>query len=171
MGLFSRRNQDDELIHGEPSVLGRQRTDNEQADEPQSTDTVGGQTAAEQAGDPHAEVNSLDTEAVITADPPEGVRDQLERLASQIRGLQDQVEVFVSRRNDVVADQASQRVAAIVHAAEESAAEISADAQREAIEFRGRLVSEAQAEAERIRVQAQADASKIRTEAHAAAAR
>ncbi len=102
--------------------------------------------------------------------PPEGVRDQLERLASQIRGLQGQVEELVARRSDVVAEQASQRVAAIVQAAEASAAEITNEAHQEAAEMRERLIAEARADADRLRVEAQADASRIHTEAHAAAA-
>jgi F0F1-type ATP synthase membrane subunit b/b' len=99
------------------------------------------------------------------------VRDQLDRLAGQLRGLQQQVDDFVAHRSDIVAEQAGQRVAAIVQAAERSEAEIAAQAHKESAELRERLRAEAQAEADRIRVEAQAGAAKIRTDAHADAAR
>jgi Rad3-related DNA helicase len=168
MGLLGRRNREDELIQGEPSALGRARqAENGLANDPSDTaDQIPAEDRTEQE-------HASPPEAMATAsDPvPEGVKEQLERLAGQIHGLEQQVEEFVARRTDAVADQASQRVAAIVQAAEESAAEISAEAHKEGAELRERLRSEAQAEADRIRIEAQAEASKIRTEAHAAAAR
>jgi archaellum component FlaC len=156
------------MIEGEPSALGRSRRgDNGQEDQLHEDQPV---TSKHEGTEQHgSEPPDADTSASDQA--PSGVRDQLDRLAGQIRGLQQQVEELVARRSDVVAEQASQRVAAIVQAAEESAAEISAQAHAEAAELRERLRAEAQADADRIRVEAQADASKIRTEAHAAAAR
>jgi F0F1-type ATP synthase membrane subunit b/b' len=172
MGLLGRRNREDEMIEGEPSMLGRARQgENGHAD---GTQDPAGPAPADEVREPDdvpAPEPALPMTDPPMTDPPEGVKDQLERLAGQIRGLEHQVEEFVARRTDAVADQASQRVAAIVQAAEESAAEISAEAHKEGAELRERLRSEAQAEADRIRIEAQAEASKIRTEAHAAAAR
>lgn len=163
-----RRNREEDLIEGEPSALGRsRRSDNGQEGELQEGNEA--TTGHEAAGQPDAGLE--DVEAYGAENAPEAVRDQLERLAGQIRGLQQQVEELVARRSDAVAEQASQRVAAIVQAAEESAAEIAAQAHAEAAELRERLRAEAQADADRMRIEAQADASKIRTEAHAAAAR
>jgi archaellum component FlaC len=164
MGLLGRRSQDDEMIEGEPSTLGRVRGAENGHETEASGDTVGERT------DQHEGDAMPDAPTDVSDRAPEGVREQLERLAGQIHGLQEQVEEFVARRSDAIADQASQRVAAIVQAAEESAREIAAEAHREGAELRERLRSEAQADADRIRVEAQADASKIRTEAHAAAA-
>jgi archaellum component FlaC len=164
MPLLGRRNREEELIEGEPSMLGRARQG--EAGPLQAADPTPPEEDAEQADSPSPEAG-----APVSEPAPEGIKDQLERLAGQIRGLEQQVEEFVARRTDAVAGQASQRVAAIVQAAEESAAEISAEAHKEGAELRERLRSEAQAEADRIRVEAQAEASKIRTEAHAAAAR
>jgi F0F1-type ATP synthase membrane subunit b/b' len=101
----------------------------------------------------------------------EPVRAQLGRLAAQLHGLQQQLDLFLARRSEAVADQASQHVAAIVAAAEESAAEIRASAERDAAAVRERYLADVQAEVERISVEAQADAGRIRTEAHAEAAR
>jgi archaellum component FlaC len=156
------------MIEGEPSALGRsQRGDSGQEEELQEDrEATSGHEAAEQQGLGSEEIDTGGSEHA-----PAAVRDQLDRLGGQIRGLQQQVEELAARRSDAVAEQASQRVAAIVQAAEESAAEISTQAHVEAAELRERLRSEAQADADRIRVEAQADASKIRTEAHAAAAR
>jgi cell division septum initiation protein DivIVA len=157
MQLRARRRQDDEMIEGEPSRLGGRRDRrSEEGQEPNVQEEPSGSRGA-------------DEEAVLSNDRPEGVRDQLERLATQIRGLQHQVEELAARRSDAVAAEASERVAAIVQAAEESAAEITAHAHQEASDLRERLRAEAQAEADRIRIDAQAEASKIRTEAHAAA--
>ena len=167
MGLLGRRNREGELIEGEPSMLGRsRRSDNGQEGEPRE----GVAPAAEQQTGEQPSATSPDAESGVAEREPEGVRDQLERLAGQIDGLQQQVEEFVARRKDVVAEQASHRVGAIVQAAERSAAEISAEAHRDAAELRERLRAEAQAEADRIRIEAQAEANKIRREAHAAAA-
>jgi archaellum component FlaC len=168
MGLLGRRNQEEGMVEGEPSMLGSARRPEERQEAPPRD----GQSRAEEHESPqHPEAGLGDEFAGARAGAPEGVRDQLERLATQIRGLQEQVEDLAARRSDAVAEQASQRVGAIVQAAEQSAAEISAEAHREAAELRERLRAESQAEADRIRVEAQADASEIRTEAHAAAAR
>jgi archaellum component FlaC len=101
----------------------------------------------------------------------EAIREQLERLTSQIHALQAQLDAFIARHNEPVAERASQQVASIVAAAEQSAAEIKASAERDAGAIRERLIAEAQAEVERIRSEAYADAVRIRTEAHAEAAR
>ena len=156
------------MVEGEPSALGRgRRSENGQEAELQpENEAPAVHEAPEQAG-----AGSEDAGTRGPENPPHDVRDQLERLATQIRGLQQEVEGLVARRNEAVAEQASQRVGAIVQAAERSAAEISAQAHAEAAELKERLRADAQADADRTRVEAQADASKIRTEAHAAAAR
>jgi F0F1-type ATP synthase membrane subunit b/b' len=95
----------------------------------------------------------------------------LDRLATQMHGLQEQLDAFIARRNEAVAERASQHVASIVAAAEKSAAEIRAGAETDAVTVRERLLDEARAEVERIRSEAEADAARIRSEAHAHAAR
>jgi hypothetical protein len=106
------------------------------------------------------------------ARPPDAVnKDQLEQLTTQVRELQHQVEQLTTRRSEVLAIQAGERVAAIVQAAEESAAGIAAHAHEEGAALREQLRAEAQAEADRIRGEAQADATRIRAEAYADASR
>ncbi len=147
------------MREGEPSVLGRRRElESENGQEAQIE-----MEATPPVEDPGAGNSS--------GRSPDDVKDQLARLGTQIRGLQQQVEGLVAKRSDVVAEQASERVAAIVHAAEQSAAEITVQAHAEAAELRDRLMAEVHEEADRVRVEAQADAAKIRTDAHADAAR
>ncbi len=99
------------------------------------------------------------------------VRVQLDRLTTQIHGLQSQLDAVIARRNEAVAERASQHVAAIVAAAEQAAAEIKTRAERDAAAIRERLLTEVQAEVQRIRSDAELDAARVRTEAHAHAAR
>ena len=101
----------------------------------------------------------------------EPVKVQLDRLATQIHGLQEQLDAFIARRNEAVAERASHHVASIVAAAERSAAQITAGAETDAAATRERLLADVQAEADGIRSEAQAGAARIRTEAHSQAAR
>jgi hypothetical protein len=179
------------FIEGEPSVLSRARRERENGDEPAQSageetvddeaDAIAGSQsgAAVQpppAGDREgaglaAEEGLVSRARPVESRPGEPVRAQLDRLAEQIRGLQQQLDAFVARRSEGVSETASQQVAAIVAAAEESAAQIRASAEEDAAAVRDRLLAEVQSEVERIRAEAQADAGRIRTEAHAEAAR
>lgn len=99
------------------------------------------------------------------------IEAQLDRLAIQVRGLQEQLDPLIARRNEAVAERASRHVASIVAAAEKSAAGIRAGAEKDAAAIRERLLAGAQADVERIRAEAQADAARIRREGYAQAAR
>jgi cell division septum initiation protein DivIVA len=166
MPLRPRRKPDEDLIEGEPSMLGRRsERKGENGQEPEV------HVEAASPIDSDGDVAPREEDTGTESRAPESVKDQLARLATQIRGLQQQVQELVARRSDAIAEQASERVAAIVQAAEESAAEITGQAHKESAELRERLCGEAQDEADRIRVDAQADAAKIRTAAHADAAR
>ncbi len=99
------------------------------------------------------------------------VRARLDHLTGQIQGLQAQLDAFIARRNEAVAERASQHVGAIIGAAEQAAAEIKAGAEHDAGAIRERLLAEVQADVQRIRSEAELDAARIRTEAHALAAR
>jgi hypothetical protein len=95
------------------------------------------------------------------------VKVQLDRISAQIDGLQQRVDVFIARRNEAIAERASQRVASIVAAAERSAAEIKARAENDAAGIRERLLADVEAEVEVVRSTAHADAARICAEAHA----
>jgi hypothetical protein len=128
------------------------------------------------AGGEDADASGVEEGLLTKARPVEArtgepVKAQLDRLAEQIRGLQEQLDAFIARRSEAVSETASQQVAAIVAAAEESAAAIRNSADKDAAAIRDRLLAEVQAEVESIRTEAQADAGRIRTEAHAEAAR
>jgi vacuolar-type H+-ATPase subunit E/Vma4 len=188
------------LIEGEPSLLSRTRREAEGAEDstdPAAEEAVddrpeavpgSGESAEEMSGG-HAELPTQEPpvggdagalgaeEGLVSKARPieprsdEQVRAQLDRLAEQIHGLQEQLDAFIARRSEAVSETASQQVAAIVAAAEESAAEIRSSAEKDAAAARDRLLADVQAEVERIRAEAQADAGRIRTEAHAEAAR
>ena len=143
---------------------GRRRRDNGEAEDELQEGIPSGRSPDEHDAPWRGENSSASLSG------PEGVRDQLERLAGQIRGLQQQVEGLVARRNDAMTDHATQRVTTILQAAEDSAAEIAAEANNEAAQVLERARDEALSDADRIMVQAQADAGKIRADAHAAAA-
>ena len=96
---------------------------------------------------------------------------QLEILTAQVQGLRQQLDAFITRRNEAVAERASRHVEAIVAAAERSAADIRAAAEQDAATMRESLLAEAEAEAQRIRADAQTDAARIRAEAHAVGVR
>lgn len=72
----------------------------------------------------------------------EGVKTQLDRLSAQIDGLQQRLDAFMARRNETIADRASERVASIVAAAEKSAAEIKAAAESDAADLRKQASAE-----------------------------
>jgi cell division septum initiation protein DivIVA len=130
---------------------------------PQSVTGHGAPASSER---PEEADNATDAER-----PPEPIKGQLDRLATQIHGLQQQLDAFIARRNEAVAERASQHVASIVAAAEKAASEIRAGAEKDAVAIRERAMAEVQAEVQRIRSEAQADAARIRTDAHAQAAR
>jgi hypothetical protein len=114
----------------------------------------------------------LSSRAAAAAGDPlwEPINAQLERVTTEIHGLQHQLDALIARRNQTVADRASHHVAAIVAAAERSAAAIRAAAEKDAASIRERLLADVQANVERIRSEAQSDAARIRREAHARAA-
>lgn len=103
----------------------------------------------------------------------EPVKSVLDRLATQVHGLQQQLDAFIVRRNEAVAERASHHVAAIVGAAERSAAGMRAAAEAEVAATRENLMADVRAEIERIRAEAETDAAQIRSEAlaHALGAR
>jgi hypothetical protein len=132
------------------------------------------ETAAAEAVSPEGGViegPSLPTEGPADGEVSATVRTQLDRLTTQIHGLQAQLDAFIANRNEAVAERASQHVASIVAAAEQAAAEIRVGAERDAAAIRERLLTEVQAEVQRIRSDAELDAARVRTEAHAHAAR
>lgn len=182
------------LIEGEPSVLSRARReagfgafpedDDEEEEEASFADreteeaiVTAGMSAEGETAEGFAGVGRGAEEGLVGRAQPisrrsgEPVKEQLDRLAEQIRGLQQQLHALLARRGEAASETASQQVAAIVAAAEQSAAEIRASAEKDSAKVRERLLAEVQAEVERIRTEAQADAGRIRTEAHAEAAR
>ena len=164
--VVRRQRQKEEPLQGEPSALRRSRGDGSAgtAQAPEPEDPILRASEPDELG-AHDERKADDGER-----SPEDVSQQLKRLARQIHTLEQQVEEVMARGDDGLADQAGEKVAAIVQAAEESVAEIKLQARKEAGVMRDRLLAEAEAEADRIRVEAQADAKTIRTDAHAAAA-
>lgn len=164
--VVRRQRQKEEPLQGEPSALRRSRGDGSAgtAQAPEPEDPILRASEPDELG-AHDERKADDGER-----SPEDVSQQLKRLARQIHTLEQQVEEVMARGDDGLADQAGEKVAAIVQAAEESVAEIKLQARKEAGLMRDRLLAEAEAEADRIRVEAQADAKTIRTDAHAAAA-
>jgi F0F1-type ATP synthase membrane subunit b/b' len=137
----------------------------------QTPEEASGEGSAEPPAGTEIEEGLVGKAKPIEPRPGEPVRAQLDRLADQIRGLQEQLDEFIAQRSESASEQVSQQVAAIVAAAEESAADIRTSAERDATTLRERLLADVQAEVERIRSEAQADAGRIRTEAHAEAAR
>jgi phage host-nuclease inhibitor protein Gam len=101
----------------------------------------------------------------------EPVKVQLDRVFTQMYGLQQRLDALIARRNEAIAERASRHVASIVAAAEKSAAEIRAGAQNDAARVRKRLLADVQAEVAVVRSAAHADAARIRAEANAQAAR
>lgn len=101
----------------------------------------------------------------------EPIKAQLDRVSAQIDGLQQRLDAFIARRNEAIADRASERVASIVAAAEKSAAKIKAGAESHAAGLREQVLADVRTEVEMIRSRAHADAARIRAEAHAEAAR
>jgi cell division septum initiation protein DivIVA len=144
------RNYDQPTVEGKPSVRGRARQEDRPAGEEPQT--------------------GLDSPGFEGENEPQ-TKFLLGRLATQIDGLQHQLAAFIARRDEAVAERASQHVASIVGAAERSAAQITAGAEEDAARIRERLLADVQAEAEAIRSEARADAARIRSDARVQAAR
>jgi hypothetical protein len=189
------RNRDEGLVKGEPSTAGRARNERRsgesQSAEARSTPTAEpahedetpserelglSQPAAQAVSTPGDIANGPQKALVLSPEATEArlagpIEAQLDRLARQIQGLQEQLDPLIARRNEAIARRASRHVASIVAAAEKSAAGIRAGAEKDAAAIRERLLAAVQADVERIRAEAQADAAWIRREGYSQAVR